>query len=309
MKEQNYQFYSTKLYGYDKTFTDFYKLYKIGKFPKSLMLSGVQGIGKFTLIKHFLTSIFDSKNYYLEKKEIMSSSNFSKCFFLELNPNIVYLNGLDGSSKIDSIRNLKDKINKSTTNNQNRFVLMDNIEMFSTNSLNALLKLIEEPTKLNYFVFINNKKKPVLETIHSRCNEFKVILNEEKRISIINSLINDFKIEPNMDFESNVISPGTFLNFNRICEEEKINLNTFSINNINNLFSLYKKEKKIVYIDMIKFIIENHFSVQSLRSKNSFENFSETKISTLKLINDFVTFNINQKTLLNTISKNIENVS
>ena len=36
---------------------------------------------------------------------------------------------------------------------------MDDIEMFSTNSLNALLKLIEEPTKLNYFIFINNKKK------------------------------------------------------------------------------------------------------------------------------------------------------
>ena len=42
MKEQNYQFYSIKLYGHDKTFADFYKLYKIGKFPKSLMLSGVQ---------------------------------------------------------------------------------------------------------------------------------------------------------------------------------------------------------------------------------------------------------------------------
>ena len=100
---------------------------------------------------------------------------------------------------------------------------------------------------------------------------------KKKRISIINSLINDYKIEPNMNFESNVISLGTFLNFNRICEEEKINLNTFSINNINNLFNLYKK-KKIVYIDMIKFIIENYFTAQSLQSKNSFENFSEIKI-------------------------------
>ena len=52
------------------------------------------------------------------KKEIMSLQIFQKCFFLEVNPNIVYLNGLDGSAKIDNIRNLKDKINKSTTNNQ-----------------------------------------------------------------------------------------------------------------------------------------------------------------------------------------------
>ena len=216
----NYKFYSIKLYGHDKTFADFYKLYKIGKFPKSLMLSGVQGIGKFTLIKHFLISIFDSENYNFEKRNYVLFK-FFKMFFSEVNPNIVYLNGLDGSAKIDNIRNLKDKINKSTTNNQNEFILMDDIEMFSTNSLNALLKLIEEPTKLNYFIFINNKKT-VLETIHSRCNEFKILLNEEKRISIINSLINDYKIEPNMNFESNVISPGTFLNFNKFVKKKKL---------------------------------------------------------------------------------------
>ena len=102
-----------------KLLLTFINYIKLVNFPKSLMLSGVQGIGKFTLIKHFLISIFDSENYNFEKKEIMSSSNFSKCFFLEVNPNIVYLNGLDGSAKIDNIRNLKDKINKSTTNNQN----------------------------------------------------------------------------------------------------------------------------------------------------------------------------------------------
>ena len=40
------------------------------------------------------------------------------------------------------------------------------------------LKIIEEPTKNNYFIFINNKTKPILETIKSRSLELKIILNK-----------------------------------------------------------------------------------------------------------------------------------
>ena len=32
--------------------------------------------------------------------------------------------------------------------------------------LNALLKIIEEPSKNNYFILINNKSKPLIETLN-----------------------------------------------------------------------------------------------------------------------------------------------
>ena len=41
-----------------------------------------------------------------------------------------------------------------------RFIIFDDVELFNHNSLNALLKLIEEPTKKNYFLLINNKSRP-----------------------------------------------------------------------------------------------------------------------------------------------------
>ena len=62
------------------------------------------------------------------------------------------------------------------------------------NSLNALLKIIEEPGKNNYFFLINNKSKPLLETIKSRSLEIKIVLNEKKRIEIINHLIDFFNL-------------------------------------------------------------------------------------------------------------------
>ena len=56
--------------------------------------------------------------------------------------------------------------------------------------LNALLKIIEEPSKKNYFFLINNKSKPVTETIKSRSIELKIILSENQRLEIIDKLIN-----------------------------------------------------------------------------------------------------------------------
>ena len=306
MKDQTY---SSKLFSHEKYFNDLVKLYKINKFPKTLMLSGNKGTGKFTMIKHLLNYFFDKSNYYLDKKEIMSSSNFSTFFFTESLPNIVYLNASESKVKVDNIRILKDKINKSTINNLKRFIILDDIELFNTNSLNALLKIIEEPTKLNYFIFINNQKKPILETIKSRCSEIKVFLNNKERIFIIESLIKDRNFSPLIGYKNNNISPGKFLNFNNICLDQEINTNEISITDINSLFLLYNKEKKIIYIDLAKYLIEEYFLLKQSLKKNSYNDLINIKIKIFKLINDYIIFNINQKSLLNTINENIKNAN
>ena len=58
-----------------------------------------------------------------------------------------------------------------------------------------LLKIIEEPNKNNYFILINNKSKPLLETIKSRCIEIKIIQNEHQRLSTINKLSKLYNID------------------------------------------------------------------------------------------------------------------
>jgi DNA polymerase-3 subunit delta' len=144
-------------------------LYLKNNLPKVLMFSGKKGEGKATLINHFLYSIFDTKNYNKEKFLISENSLLLKQFHDNIYPNIIYVRGADFVSvKIEDIRILKKKILKSTISNGDRFIIFDDVELVNHNSLNALLKLIEEPSKNNYFFLINNKSRPLLETIKSR---------------------------------------------------------------------------------------------------------------------------------------------
>ena len=54
------------------------KLYNLKKLPKVLMITGKKGVGKFTLINHFLSYIYDKDNYDLEKKSINNQTEFYK---------------------------------------------------------------------------------------------------------------------------------------------------------------------------------------------------------------------------------------
>ena len=122
------------------------KLYDLKKLPKVLMISGKKGIGKFTLINHFLNYIYDRDNYDLNKNTINDKTKFYIQYLNNIFPNIIYLSGDNFKNvKVEDIRELKSKILKTSMSNKERFIIFDDIELFNISSLNALLKLIEEP--------------------------------------------------------------------------------------------------------------------------------------------------------------------
>ena len=136
-------------------------LYKKNNLPKVLLLSGDKGSGKSTLVNHFLHLIYDEINYKKNDK-IFETSPFFKQFTQDIYSNIIYLRGSDYKNiKIEDIRNLKHGLQHSTVLDKERFIVLDDVELFNKNSLNALLKIIEEPGK-NYFILINNKYKQIL---------------------------------------------------------------------------------------------------------------------------------------------------
>ena len=143
---------SLNLFDLKENFKFMSELYTKQNLPKVLMLTGNKGSGKSTLINHFLYSIFDTNNYNKETLSILENSSFFKQFQNNIFSNIIYLNGADYKSvKIEDIRNLKKQILQSTISMRDRFIIFDDIELFNQNSLNALLKLIEEPSEKNYF--------------------------------------------------------------------------------------------------------------------------------------------------------------
>ena len=299
---------SLRLFGLQSYFELISNLYSRKKLPKVLMLTGKKGLGKSTLACHFLYSIFDINNYDKNSYCISQNSKILAQFKINIFPNIIYINGSSfKSTKVEDIRNLKNTLNQSPILNKDRFIIFDDIELFNQNSLNALLKTIEEPSKYNYFFFINNKTKPLLQTVKSRALEININIKESQRLDVIRNLTSFFKIDLILDPKLFQLSPGDFIKFNYICNEFNISPLKNYQENLSILLNLFKKNKEILFINMAFFITDIYF--RNLIGKNSFKNHKifEIKNYILDSLNNFLLYNLNQSSLLNDIKAKINN--
>jgi len=297
---------SLKLFGLEENFNFLSSIYSKDKLPKVLMLSGLKGTGKSTLINHFLFSIFDGQNYNRSKYTLSDASVFYKKFREDIFQNILYVKGSDFKSlKVEDVRNLKSVIQQSSLIDSNRFIVLDDIELFNTNSLNALLKVIEEPSKKNYFILINNKTKPILDTIKSRSLDIKIIQNENERVKIIKELIKFYNIDTVLDPEQSKLTPGNFVKFNYAFDEYNLSLTDNFTDNLSKLLSLHKKNKEILFIDIIFYLSDFYF--RNLKDQDILKNDKvyELKSFVLDNLNKYLTFNLNQNSLINAINNKL----
>ena len=296
---------TTRLFGLENEFNFLKKMISSDKFPKTLMLTGNRGVGKSTMISHLMHYYFDKKNYNENENTFASESFFLNQFIENLFPNILYLNGSDYRNvRIDDIRKIINDLNKSPIKKDKRFIILDDIDSFNINSLNALLKIIEDPGKNNFFILINNKSNKLLNTIKSRSIEIKIMIKNQDRLSISTSLLKYF----NQDriFDENLVSstPGNFLKFNYIFNNNSLDINEKFLTNFSNILRIYKKEKDIFYKEMLLFFVEYNF--QKLKSQGMLNNkkLIEKRLMILQNINDFFLYNLNQNTLLSNLEEN-----
>ena len=309
--QMNYPvFFDTKkslsLFSLRENFKFISQLYSKKNLPRVLMFTGNKGSGKSTLINHFLYSIFDKDNYDRERFSISENSSFLKQFQNNIFSNIIYINGADYKSvKIEDVRNLKKQILQSTISKKDRFIIFDDIELFNQSSLNALLKIIEEPLQKNYFFLINNKEKPLIKTIKSRTLEVKIILNEKQRLEIINQLVNLHKLDLILDPKFSQLSPGNFVKFNFICKEYDILPTNNFEENLSLLLNLYKKTKDILIMNLLFYLTDQY--LKYIKDKNLLKNdkIFEIKNFIFDNLNNFIFYNINQKSLINAINKKL----
>ena len=162
------------------------------------------------------------------------------------------------------------------------------------------MKSIEEPNKINHFILINNKSRPIIETLKSRSLELNIYLNKSKKLKIIENLLKDQKIN-NVDenLKNTALTPGEFLIFNDILNAEDISLGDNITSNVNKLFLLSKKKKNIIYINFAIYLINIHFMT---KAKNNFniDECIDRKSYIIKKLIDADKLNLNYK---NTISE------
>ncbi len=295
------------LYGLHDNLLFFAKLFDQKRLPSKILLTGQKGIGKCTLAYHlinFVLSKDEEMPYDLIEFKINPDNRSFKLIQNGSCPNfnLIDINPDKNSIDIEQIRELIIQLNKSSFNNKPRFVLIDNIEYLNLNSVNALLKTLEEPNENIFFILVNSNKK-IIPTLLSRCLNFNLSLENDK-INEISSFFFDKNIEDliNRDLLTYYSTPGEIYNLLKFSEEKKIDLKEINLKDFllklisENIYKDDKQSKTFVYTILELFLIKN-ISVSNSDAYNYF----------LKRINDFKKFNLDDESLFLEINSKLLN--
>ncbi len=288
------------LYKHQEIFNHLSKLYLNNKLPNKILLSGEKGIGKATLGYHlinFVLSENEEHSYDVENNKINLENKSFKLIQNKSNPNFNLIDVAEDKKNIDinQIRELIVNLNKSSFNNKKRFVLIDNIELLNLNSINALLKVLEEPNENINFILINNNKR-VLPTLKSRCLNFKIFLTNAQSIEIVNKLINDDVYNfINQDLVNYFTTPGKLYELLNLAENFDLNLKDYNLDTFLQILissKTYKKNKPIIQLiySFIEVYFRNNISTKNIKLFHHYHYF-------LKKINDTKIYNLDEETL------------
>jgi DNA polymerase-3 subunit delta' len=290
-----------RLFSHNEQFENLKNLYSKKKMPNKILFSGEKGIGKCTLAYHvinYILSLGEEDPYDDKNLQINTENKTFKLIQNKSNPNFILIDvSIDKKNiDIDQIRSLIISLNKSSFNNKPRIVLIDNIELLNLNSVNALLKILEEPNDNINFILINNNKK-ILPTLKSRCLDFKIQLNFKQSIDTINKILNNNIYDLlNIDLINHYNTPGQLFNLINLQNQFDLNLKEMNLKDL--IFFIIKNKhykKDFIINELIYSLIEFY-----LRSKISVDDISLINIKDyfLKKINDTKKFNLDEETLL-----------
>jgi len=303
-----------KLFSYDQYFKLFIKLYKNNLLPNNILLSGQSGLGKSTFAYHFINSILSNKEEYSYDFMNFTINPLNRSFRLiskQYHPNFYLVENLADKQSI-SIKQVKDMINylsKTSYEKKIKFILIDNAEYLNLHSVNALLKIIEEPNLNTYVIVIHNSSIKLVETLKSRCIEFKVFFSNQEKQKILEKLLiyYDLKIDINLleKIKSFYDSPGIILNLVKLINEAPIDLSDPNlINVISNLLEFILRNKNITNLNLLQNIIELFF-FQELKKTNNKSKISLNYSKVLKSLNSFRKYNIDMNNTFYEIKENI----
>ncbi|MDA1197973.1 MAG: hypothetical protein O3B80_02705 [Proteobacteria bacterium] len=302
---------SIKLIAMDRYLDEMINLYNLKKFPKVLLLTGKKGIGKFTLVIHFLNYIFtlnEKKPYDLKNKIINPESVFYNQLLNHTSQDVIFIQTDESKNiKIEDIRNLKSTLSRTSLSNNLRFTIIDEVEFINENSVNALLKLLEEPTINNFFILINNQQSDLAETISSRSLKTSIFLNSIEVNSVINYLLKNNNIKNLIDF-NNDLTPGLLLQFNERFLKFNIDKNDNFLTKINKLLNAFKKNKDKILINLTLFLIDQYFLRLVQINEKKISILLDVKSSIVKNINDLIYYNLNINSVINSIEVKLKNV-
>ena len=278
---------NTNLYGMSFYFNEIIKLYDEKKMPNKILFSGKKGLGKSTLAYHiinYILSLNEDYKYDINNFVINKENRSFKLLQNKSHPNFYLIDLIDKKKNIDiaQVREMIIYTNKSSFNDNPRFILIDNIENLNKNSTNALLKVTEEPNDGVFFILVNNNEKNILPTLKSRCLTFRINFTFDESVHVSNLLLNSNLFEfVNDDLISYYTTPGEIINLINFSNEKKISLKEHTLFSILNLLINNGYYKKNI---LVKNLIINFIELFFLKEYR----LSTTKNYLLNIYSEFI---------------------
>lgn len=161
-----------------------------GDISHAYLFSGPEGIGKRLTALNFAKAL----NCLSVNDDSCIQCLHCKKFKHRNFPDFLTIEPVDGSIKIDVIRELQKKISLRPYEGRFKVVLIERVEEMTVSAANSFLKTLEEPTESTIFILLCSNINSLLATIVSRCQRihFNLIPIE----TIKNVLIDDDQIMP-----------------------------------------------------------------------------------------------------------------
>jgi len=172
-----------KLFGYQNTEQSVLKDFVKNKLHHSLLITGIEGIGKRSLVYELACKILSITNQNVLddvknnseswiNQEIDKQGQTYKLMQSGAHPDFLFVGLEEKAIKVEAIRSIKDFSVLTPSLSKYKVVIIDDADSMNTNAQNALLKTLEEPND-NTFIFLVAHNR-LLDTIFSRCREIKI---------------------------------------------------------------------------------------------------------------------------------------
>ncbi len=258
-----------ELIGFEKEYNDLLNRYESNNLPNSILIHGLNGIGKRTFLNKLVKNILN-----IEFKD-NNLDHHLNLFKNNTHPNIKIIekeiDSKTGKIKtniiIDQIRRLKTFLNStSIIQNSSKIVIIDSADYLNISSANSMLKILEEPKENTYIFLISNQISLLLPTIRSRC--LKIKFNTHNLINFTNIIKDNIdgisNEEINFYFELTYGSPGTTILYynNDFLDIFQLSIKCLLSNdldddkiNLSNILSKLTNDEFNNYLSMLKFIL------------------------------------------------------
>ncbi len=173
MPEVNKLNFDWPILGHKNVINYLQKLIINKQFVRSFLFTGPKDIGKKTVVKNFVKSIFCLRAEDFEGSiKKLPCNKCDDCRQMEkgIHPDYISLN-LEEDKKnisIERVRKFQERLYLTPARSNYKVGLINQAEELSLAAANALLKTIEEPPKNSIIILIANRAEKILPTIKSR---------------------------------------------------------------------------------------------------------------------------------------------